>query len=58
MKELEIGVTPTGALVRDKDGNPVLDKSLSEYPPAIRADIEAQMTDTERKAYADINCDT
>lgn len=40
-------------LVRDKDGKPVLDLPLAEYPAPIREAILAQMTDEEKKNYAD-----
>lgn len=39
------------ALVRDRDGKPVLDRPLAEYPAPIREAILAQMTEEERKTY-------
>jgi len=41
------------ALVRDKDGRPIFDKPLRDYPPEVREAFLAQMTEEERKEFSD-----
>lgn len=45
-KEPEVQPLMVG-LVRDKNGVPIFDRPLSEYPPKIRAALEALMTEEE-----------
>lgn len=39
--------------IRDRDGRPVFDQPFHLYPPEARAAFLAQMTEEERKEYAD-----